>query len=357
MLVLMSCTLMVAAPIMMVGGILMAMREDLGLSWLLVVIVPALFARSRFIVPGWSRLPGDAGADRRGQPAPARADHRHPRGPRVRPRAARDRAVRPANDDLTVVAVRAGRWLATMFPAVMLSSTSPRRRAVVRRAPGRNGEMEVGSLTAFLAYLMQILMSVMMATFMLMMVPRSAVSADRIMEVLDTDSLRRTARRTGDRPGERGTLELRGRRAHLPGRGRAGLRRRLVRGRPGQTVAVIGSTGSGKSHPGQPGARGSSTRPPAGSGSVGSTSGPRPRVLWSALGLVPQRAFLFSGTVAANLRHGKPDATDEELWEALEIAQARDFVEAMPRGSTPRSRRAAPTSPAASGSGSRSRGR
>ena len=220
-----------------------------------------------------------------------------------------------------------------MFPLVMLI-VNVSSVAVIWFGGHRvdNGQMEVGALTAFLSYLMQILMSVMMGTFMLMMVPRSSVCADRIAEVLDT--------RTSSSPPADPVRELvaarpprpRGRRLHLPRRGAAGAHRRPLRVRPGQTVAVIGSTGAGKT-----------TLVNLVPRLFDATAGTirfdgvdvrdlDPELLWSRIGLVPQQAFLFTGTVATNLRHGKPDATDDELWRALEIAQARDFVAAMPEG-------------------------
>jgi ATP-binding cassette, subfamily B, multidrug efflux pump len=192
--------------------------------------------------------------------------------------------------------------------------------------------MQVGALTAFLAYLVQILMSVMMATFMLMMVPRAAVCADRILEVLDTDTSVVPPAKPVAALRERGTLAFEDVELTYPGADVPVVRRVSFEARPGQTVAVIGSTGAGKSTMVNLVPR------------LFDVTGGRVLVggvdvrdldsdaLWSALGLVPQKAYLFSGTVATNLRHGKPDATDEELWEALEIAQARDFVEAMPEG-------------------------
>jgi ATP-binding cassette subfamily B protein len=238
-----------------------------------------------------------------------------------------------ANDELTVVAIRAGRWLATMFPAVLLILNAS-SVAVLWFGGHRveNGQMEVGALTAFLAYLVQILMSVMMATFMLMMVPRSAVCADRIVEVLDTDTSVVPPAEPVTALSERGTLRFEDVELTYPGADVPVVRRVSFEARPGQTVAVIGSTGAGKSTmvnlvPRLFDVTGG--RVLVGGVDVRDLDGD---VLWSALGLVPQKAYLFSGTVASNLRQGKPDATDEELWEALEIAQARDFVEAMPEG-------------------------
>ena len=236
-----------------------------------------------------------------------------------------------ANGDLTTVAVRAGRWQAGMFPTVMLIANIS-SVAVLWFGGHRveSGQMEVGQLTAYLAYLMQILMSVMMGTFMLMMIPRSAVCADRIMEVLDTDSSVVAPHEAGDDRGERGTLVFDQVEFTYPGADVPVVRDVSFEARPGQTVAVIGSTGAGKSTMVNLVPR------------LFDVTGGRvlvdgvdvrdldPDVLWSTLGLVPQKAWLFSGTVRSNLAYGKPDATDEEMWTALEVAQARDFVEALP---------------------------
>lgn len=334
MLVLMSCTMVAAAPIMMVGGVAMAMREDLGLSWLLAFVVPALFISVGLIVaqmvPGFRVMQeriDQVNRVLREQITGIRVVRAFVREPHETERFAR------ANDELTAVAIRTGRWQALMFPTVMLI-INVSSVAVVwfggHRVDG--GEMQIGALTAFLSYLMQILMSVMMATFMLMMVPRSAVSAERIVEVLDTSSSVVPPAEPVTAVAGRGDLELTGVSFAYPGASDPVLRDVSFSARAGQTVAVIGSTGAGKS-----------TLVNLVPRLMDATSGEvrvdgidvrrlAPEALWSRLGLVPQKAFLFSGTIASNLRHGKPDATDDEIWEALEIAQARDFVAAMPDG-------------------------
>ena len=334
MLALMTCTMAVSVPIMMVGGVLMAMREDFGLSWLLAIVVPALFLSVGVVVsqmvPSF-RLVQERidGVNRvlREQITGIRVVRAFVREPYETKRFAR------ANDDLTEVSVRAGRWMATMFPLVMLV-VNVSSVAVIWFGGQRvdAGQMQVGALTAFLSYLMQILMSVMMGTFMLMMVPRSAVCADRISEVLATDSSVVPSPTPVREVSGRGRLELAGVGFTYPGAEQPVLADVSFDVHAGQTVAIIGSTGAGKST--------LVNLVPrlfdATDGEVRVDGVPvrdlDPELLWSRIGLVPQRAFLFSGTVASNLRHGKPDATDEELWEALEIAQARDFVEAMPEG-------------------------
>jgi ATP-binding cassette subfamily B multidrug efflux pump len=334
MLVLMTCTMMVAAPIMMVGGVLMAMREDLGLSWLLAVCVPILFLAVGFIIsrmiPGFRLMQTRIDAVNRilrEQITGIRVVRAFVREPVETQRFAR------ANDDLTQVAVRTGRWMATMFPTVMLIMNLS--SVAVLWFGGHRvdaGSMQIGELTAFLAYLVQILMSVMMATFMLIMVPRATVCADRIAEVFDTSSSVAPPASPVTTVAGRGELELRGVQFTYPGADAPVLRDVSLTARVGQTTAVIGSTGAGKT-----------TLVNLVPRLFDVTAGAvyvdgvdvrelEPELLWSRIGLVPQKAYLFSGTVRSNLLYGKPDATDDELWRALEIAQGRDFVEAMPEG-------------------------
>src|SRR3954447_2037308 len=334
MLVLMTCTMMVAAPIMMVGGVLMAMREDLGLSWLLAVCVPMLFLAVGFIisrmVPGFRLMQTRIDAVNRilrEQITGIRVVRAFVREP------VETRRFGAANQDLTSVAVSTGRWLATMFPSVMLI-LNVSSVAVLWFGGHRvdDGSMQIGALTAFLSYLVQILMSVMMATFMLIMVPRASVCADRMAEVFDTSSSVVPPEEPVTELAGRGELEFRGVGFTYPGADAPVLRDLSFTARPGETTAIIGSTGAGKT-----------TMVNLVPRLFDVTSGGvyvdgvdvrdlDQEVLWSRLGLVPQKAFLFSGTVASNLRYGKPDATEEEMWEALEVAQARDFVEAMPEG-------------------------
>lgn len=335
MLVLMGCNIAVQSPIMMVGGVVMALREDVGLGWILAVVVPALFVSVGFVVSrmvpsfrGMQARIDEVNRVLREQITGIRVVRAFVREPHERERFG------TANDELTEMSVRAGRWLATMFPLVMLV-VNVSSVAVIWFGGHRvdSGQMEVGALTAFLSYLMQILMSVMMATFMLMMVPRASVCADRIVEVLDTQSsVPPPERPAAPDPERRGHLDLDGVTYAYPGADEPVLADLSFSARPGQTVAVIGSTGAGKT-----------TLVNLVPRLFDATSGTvrvagrdvrdlEPDLLWAQLGLVPQKAYLFSGTVRSNLQHGKPDATDEEMWAALEVAQGRDFVAALPEG-------------------------
>jgi len=334
MLVLMGGTLMVSAPIMMVGGIVMAVQVNAGLSWLLLLVVPVLGTAIGFIVT--RMIPSFATMQVRIDEV-NRLLREQITGVRVVRAFVRERheAARfaQANEDLTQVSIRAGRWLAGMFPTVMLVANVA-TVGVLWFGGHRveSGAMDVGDLTAYISYLMQIVMSVMMATFMLMMVPRSTVCADRITEVLDTASSVVPSATPVTSVSERGTLRFEDVEFSYPGAGSPVVRRVSFEASPGQTVAIIGSTGAGKS-----------TMVNLVPRLFDATGGRvvvdgvdvrdlEPELLWSRLGLVPQRGFLFTGSVADNLRYGKPDATEEEMWAALEIAQARDFVTEMPGG-------------------------
>ncbi|MFJ2028566.1 ABC transporter ATP-binding protein [Streptosporangium sp. NPDC087985] len=334
MLVVMTCTMLVAAPIMCVGGIIMALREDIGLSWLMLVCVPALLISIGLII---SRMVPQFRAMQTRIDVVNQVLREQLSGIRVvrafvREREETDRFA-AANDALTGTALRVGRLTALIFPIVMLILNAS-SIAVLWFGADRvdSGEMQVGSLTAFLMYLMQILMSVMMATFISMMIPRAAVCAERIVEVLDTESSVLPPQQPVRQVHSRAELELRDVEFRYPGAAAPVLSGISFRAAAGQTTAIIGSTGSGKTTL-------VSLVPrlfDATSGTV-SVDGVDvrdldPQTLWTRIGLVPQKPYLFTGTVASNLRYGNPDATDEELWEALDVAQARDFVEAMPEG-------------------------
>ncbi|MBH1936155.1 ABC transporter ATP-binding protein [Streptomyces sp. AV19] len=334
MLVLMSFTLMVTAPIMCVGGIAMALNQDVALSGLLLAIVPVLGMVVSLVI--WRMRPVFRGVQKRIDTV-NRVLREQITGIRVIRAFVRDTHERErfgtANTELMDVSLRAGRLMSVMFPAVMLV-VNVSSVAVLWFGGHRidSGDMEIGALTAYLAYLMQILMAIMMATFMFMMVPRAEVCAERINEVLTTDSsvVPPAAPVTGlRRPGH---LELRGVEFRYPGAEEPVLKDVSLTARPGEVTAVIGSTGSGKST-----LLGLVPRLFDATGGDVLVGGVDVRELDAAavsraVGLVPQKPYLFSGTVASNLRYGRPDATDEELWRALETAQARDFVEAMEEG-------------------------
>jgi ATP-binding cassette, subfamily B, multidrug efflux pump len=334
MLVVMTMTLMVAAPIMCVGGIIMALREDVGLSWLMLVSVPVLVLAVglivRRMVPGFRTMQVRIDAVNRvlrEQITGIRVVRAFVREPRERERFG------AANNDLTQVALMVGRLQVMIFPVVMLIFNAS-SIAVLWFGAHRvdDGAMQVGALTAFLAYLMQILMSVMMATFMAMMIPRAAVSADRITEVLGTES----SVRPPDEPVTTlvgpGELVFDDVTFQYPGASDAVLKDIAFRATPGRTTAVIGSTGAGKTTLLSLVPR--LFDPTGGAVRVDGTDirDLAPEVLRKRIGIVPQKPYLFSGTVGSNLRYGNPEATDDELWHALEVAQAADFVRAMPEG-------------------------
>jgi ATP-binding cassette subfamily B multidrug efflux pump len=331
MLVVMTCSMMIAAPIMCVGGVVMAVREDVGLSWLVAVSVPLLAVLitliARRMVPQFRRMQERVDAVNRvlrEQITGVRVVRAFVREPVETKRFAE------ANTELTNTALRAGRLMALMFPTVMLV-LNVSSVAVLWFGASRidSGQMQVGALTAFLNYLAQILMSVMMATFMVMMIPRAAVCADRIAEVLDTDSTVVPPDDPVREPAAHAQVEFRGVSFAYPGAAAPVLRNISFVAEPGRTTAIIGA--------------GKSTLLSLIPRLMDCTSGTvlvdgvdvrelDPDLLWSVLGYVPQRSYLFSGTVASTLRHGNPDATDDDVWTALEIAQARDFVERLPDG-------------------------
>src|SRR5829696_315278 len=334
MLVAVTCTMLVAAPIMCVGGVIMALREDVGLSWLMLVSVPVMVLLIGLII---RRMVSQFRLMQTRIDVVNRVLREQLSGIRVVRAFVREpyESVRfgIANDELTDTALRVGRLQALIFPTVMLVFNAS-TVAVLWFGAARvdSGQIEIGALTAFIQYLVQILMSVMMATFMLMLVPRAAVSSERVTDVLGTDSSVTSPPRPVSATPERGTVELRDVTFRYPGAEAPVLRNVSLRAEPGRTTAIIGSTGAGKTTL-------LSLIPRLFDVTGGSVlvDGVDVReldldLLWSRVGIVPQRPYLFSGTVASNLRYGNPDASDEELWRCLEIAQARDFVEAMPQG-------------------------
>ena len=333
-LVYMGLAMMVSAPITMVGGIVMALREDVGLSWLVAVAVPLLAIAVGIVISRmipWFRVM-QTSIDQVN-----RILREQITGVRVVRAFVRERHERArfaeANEVYTGSAVAVGRLMATAFPIVMVIFNAS-TVAVLWFGAARvdSGEMQVGALTAFMAYLVQILMSVMMATFMSMMIPRASVAATRIAEVLDTPTSVLDPAEPRPIPAGRADVELRAVGFAYPGAEVPVLSSVSLRAEAGQTTAIIGSTGSGKTT-----LLGLIPRlydVTDGSLLVGGVDVREVALedLWSRMGIVPQKPYLFTGTVASNLRYGAPDATEDELWEALRVAQAEDFVRAMPEG-------------------------
>lgn len=330
----MTLAMMVSAPISMIGGIIMALRQDVTLSWLITVAVPLLilgvglvirqmlpqFRVMQNAIDGVNRVLREQITGIRVVRAFVREDTETAR-------------FAEANATLTSSALRVGRLQALIFPIVTII-LNVSTVAVLWFGAGRvsAGQMQVGALTAFMAYLMQILMAVMMATFMSMMIPRASVSAERISEVLDTESSVTPPTSPVNALPRPTSVELRDVSFHYPGAEVPVLQDVSFVAQPGQTTAIVGSTGAGKTTlinliPRLFDVTGGSVL--IGGVNVRDLN---LETLWAGIGLVPQKPFLFSGTVASNLRYGKPDASDEELWEALRIAQAADFVQAMEGG-------------------------
>ena len=329
-----TLTIIVGAPIMMVGGFVMAVREDFGLSWiiavsvavlgvavsLLVIFVSPLFQRMQTNLDNLNRVLREQISGIRVIRAFIREDHE-------------SRRFEGANEDVYSVTLRASRWMVLLFPIAMfmvnISSV-----AVIWFGAFRidSGDIQIGQMTAFLNYLIQILISVMMSTMLLFLAPRSAVSADRILEVLDTEP---TVAPPADpvAPQElTGVVEFRDVTFTYPGAEDPVLANLSFTLTPGRTTAIIGSTGSGKSTLVNLIPRLYDVS--SGEVLVDGVDVRRldPDALWSRIGLVPQKPYLFSGTVASNLLYGRPDATPEQMWEALRIAQAADFVEKLDGG-------------------------
>ena len=334
MLVVMAVTMMITAPLSLVIGIFFAVREDVGLSVIILFAIPAAVLSLGSIVyrmiPSFQAM--QLRIDRvnlvlREQITGMRVVRAFVREPQEVARFSQ------ANDELTQTALRAGRLMAATFPTVMLiiniASVS-----VIWIGGDRigAGDMEIGAMVAYLTYLIQILFAVVMVTFMVSMIPRAAVAAERVVEVLDTPSTVRQPDDPVTEVTERGALEFRDVGFAYPGAERPVLCNLSFRVEAGTTTAIIGSTGAGKTTLVNLVSRLADVT----DGSV-SVDGVDVRqldldLLWSKVGYVPQKPFLFSGTVASNLRYGRPDADEGELWEALEVAQASSFVQAMPDG-------------------------
>ncbi|CAL9289836.1 ABC transporter ATP-binding protein [Streptomyces sp. SudanB25_2051] len=327
-------TTLVAAPLMCLGGIGLALAQDVPLALLLLLFVPVLAGTVLLVV---RRMPALFRATQERVDRVNRVLREQIGGIRVVRAFVREdherRRFGAANDELTAVSLRVGRLTALMYPAVIVVWELA-TVAVVWTAGRRleDGTLQAGALIAFLGYLLQIFMAVMMTMFLIMQLPRAQVSAERIREVLDTEP-------TVVPPAEPvralrgpGHLEIRDARFSYPGAEEPVLHGVSLTARPGGTTAVIGSTGSGKTT-----LLGLVPRlydPTGGEVRVGGVdvADLDPDLLARTVGLVPQRPYLFSGTIASNLRYGRPGASDEELWHALEVAQAREFVAALPEG-------------------------
>ena len=328
MLVLMTCVMLVSAPITMVGGVFMALREDVGLSWIILVAVIVLGAGIGVLVTKMGPL---FQAMQTKIDTLNRVLREQITGIRVVRAFVREshesRRFERANADLVDTTTTVGRLMAFLFPFVtfiMNSSTVGVMWFGAHRID--TGDLQVGQLTAFISYLMQILISVMMTTMLLMLAPRAAVSADRIMEVLETETSVAPPKQPAATPAAKGVVEFDHVSFAYPGAESPVLKDLSFRLTPGRTTAIIGSTGAGKT-----------TLVNLIPRLFDATGGKvlvdgvdvrdyEPDDLWARIGLVPEKPYLFTGTIASNLRYGKPDATEPELWDALRVAQAEDFV-------------------------------
>ena len=333
-LVAMTCTMLITAPIMSVGGIVMAVHQNAGLSWLLVVSVPVLGLANYWIVGhllplfrNMQRLIDGINRVMREQLSGIRVIRAFAREPLERGRFAK------ASQDLSDTALSVGRWQALMLPVTTLV-INVSSVALIWFGGKRidDGEMQVGSLIAFLSYFMQILMAVLLVTIILVLLPRAAVCAERITEVLSTVPAITSPEHPLRPEKVSGEIRIEAATFRYPGADRPVLQDVSFTARPGSTTAVVGSTGSGKST-----LVSLICRLYDLTGGAVIVDGVDVRdydtdQLWSAIGLVPQRGYLFSGTVAENLRYGKADATDDEMWEALRVAAADGFVSAHPEG-------------------------
>ena len=333
-LVQLTCTMLITAPIMSVGGIFMAIHQDAGLSWLLLISVPLLAVTNYWIVshllPIFRRLQRQIdGINRvmREQLTGLRVVRAFAREPFERTRFAE------TNRALSDTALEAGRWQALMLPVTTLV-INVSSVALIWFGGMRidAGEMQVGSLIAFLSYFMQILLAVLMATFILVIIPRASVCAERITEVLDTEPAITSRAGAAGPHSIAGEIRLESATFSYEGADRPVFQDVSLTALPGSTTAIVGSTGSGKST-----LLSLVCRMYDVTGGSVSVDGIDVRDfdierLWAAIGLVPQRGYLFSGTVADNLRYGKSDADDEEMWDALRVAAADDFVAAHPDG-------------------------
>jgi len=333
-LVQLTCTMLITAPIMSIGGIAMAVHQNAGLSWLLVVSVPVLALANYWIIRhllplfrGMQRLIDGINRVLREQLSGIRVIRAFAREPLERARFAE------ANQALSDTALSVGRWQALMLPVTTLV-INVSSVAVIWFGAMRidEGQMQVGSLIAFLSYFMQILMAVLLVTIILVLLPRAAVCAERITGVLSTVAAISSPVHPKRPETVAGEITMEAVTFSHPGADRPVLQDVSMTARPGSVTAVVGSTGSGKSTLISLICR------------LYDVTGGSVRLdgidvrdydteqLWSSIGLVPQRSHLFSGTVADNLRYGKADATADEMWEALRVSAADGFVSAHPDG-------------------------
>ena len=326
--------MMITAPLTMIAGTVLAIREDAGLSVLLFVVVPLeMLVAGAIIVamnPAFQQMQeriDRINAVLREQITGVRVVRAFTREPTESARFAE------ANHRLTESSLRAARLMAAVFPAVtLLVNLSSVALLWIGADRIEDGSTQIGSLVAYLTYLLQILLAVTMAAFMVSMIPRAAVAAERIVEVLDTESSVEPPSVPVQEFTRPGTVEFQEVGFRYPGAEHPVLEGVSFTAVPGETTAIIGSTGAGKTTLLTLAARLADAS--SGRVSVGGIDVRRldQDLLWGSIGYVPQRAYLFSGTVATNLRYGRPDATDAELWDALEIAQAAGFVQSMPDG-------------------------
>ena len=334
MLVMMGCTMLVTAPVMAVGGIIMAITRAPSLSWLIGVSVPVLLVAVGLIV---GRMLPLFRSYQDKLDAINRVMREQLTGIRVIRAFVREQAeterFEDANTDIARVGERVGQLFVLLFPLVMLVLDVTIVGVIwFGGHQVGDGDVEVGTLIAFMSYLMQILMGIVMASFMTIMIPRAAVCAERISEVLATAPTITSSPDAVDTFPAPGTVEMRDVTFVYPDADARVLAEVSFTVQPGTTTAIVGSTASGKSTV----VRLLSRLLEASSGQVliGGTDVREadPEALWAQMGLVPQQPFLFAGTVASNLRLGREEATDDELWKALEVAQAKDFVSAMDGG-------------------------
>ena len=334
MLVIMTCTLLLSAPFTALGGVVLALRQDVALSWILVVAMPAvavLFAiLIQKLIPTYRKIQDyldHINEILREQLTGIRVVRAFVREPEEMER------FRQGNEVLTTTSLYSGRMQALMFPMINVL-VNLATVAVVWFGANRiaAGDMQVGAMVAFISYLVQILMAVMMASFIAMMIPRAAVSADRIQEVLMTATSVVIAENAVTQLNTRAQIKMMDVGFAYPGAEQPVLSDVNFTLEAGETLAVIGSTGSGKT-----------TLVNLMTRLFDVTQGSvmfdgvdvrelDPHALWSRVGFVPQKPYLFSGTIASNLQFGKEDATEDQMWEALRIAQAENFVRSMPGG-------------------------